>query len=328
MGPFETFSVKIILFDSLNNSEELSRHWEYRGRENMHKGKNMKTKLFGIGALLLLAHTSMAEPGGGCSSPSCYSSSTAVVAPKPVMTINHTVNSNSVISGVSIKDSINWDGLMKGYPGAEFFKRFQFLPGIQNLQFIPGPHILDEKQTDDKVVTSTRQSALIARVGVVQSPFSLMFKVEEKLRRCANSVISPESESGREPELNQWVPEEISDAYSGKTGECMKRASLKLTGPIAIYGTMPGSYTDRLLMLNLITLDWSIANDSAFKNTEIRSSFTIDRPDFPKAINKIVDWAQGSTLVKQAIAENPQQLTLLQVGRVLNAKNKQILQGL
>lgn len=266
-------------------------------------------------------------PTGGCV--------TSAPPPKPEVSVIHFVQPAFTRNDVTVKNSLNWDGLMSAYSGEEIFKRLQSLPGIQSLQFVPGEHVLDEKQTDKSLITSSRRSALIARVGVAQSPFSFMFRVEETLKRCADTTVVGDSTGAAitdsamdEKALSTWVTQAVSDDFNGKTSPCKKESKIKVTGPIAIYGSMPGNFTDRLLMLNQVSWEWSIGNDNVKTGTEIKTMFRVERPDFPAAINKILSWTQTPTVVSEIVLGSPQQLALRQIGRILKAKNQEILQGL
>ena len=71
-----------------------------------------------------------------------------------------------------------------------------------------------------------------------------------------------------------------------------------------------------------------LSTDYSKKDTQLDSFFQIDRPDFPVALQKLLKWTQGgSNPFSDIFLSNPQRNALVQIGRVLREKNKEILKG-
>lgn len=245
--------------------------------------------------------------------------------PTPELKLDYRLLADQVRVGIDVKDSNQWKGLMQAYPGEQFFKRIKGLPGIENIQFTPGNHQVQDDYYDKEVIFSKRDSSLMVRIQG-SAPFSMLFAVNESLKRCVADVSSHEDD---EEALDKWgEPSLYSNAMVGIESPCRVESSMTVSGPIAVYGTIPGNFTNRSLLMNQIVFSWSIKNDFSKKDTELDSSFKIARSDFPVALRKMLQWTQGaSTPFADIFMSNPQRNTLVQIGRVLTAKNKEILKG-
>ncbi|MEM7646731.1 MAG: hypothetical protein AAF203_07480, partial [Pseudomonadota bacterium] len=197
-----------------------------------------------------------------------YGGTSTTEAPKPEVEMTHTVSSTQVRNTVTVSDSLQWKGLMQAYAGKALFEKFAQIPGIENLQFIPGDHT-PESYYDKKIAASSRSSSLMVRISGA-TPFSMMFKVHEKLHRCAESASVQKDEDLDLWKLPGWEP-----SLDGVTATCSMESSVVVQGPIAIYGTVPGSFANRMLLLNQMKFEWRMKTDYSKKDTEIYSTFNI-----------------------------------------------------
>lgn len=279
--------------------------------------KSIKRSLILLSFLTFSASVGIAEPGHGSGTTSTAEKK------KPEMNLNFSISSNSVTSNHKIENSNQWSTMMQSYPAQQFFKRIQGLPGIENIHFTPGKHVVDESHFDKDVVHSDRESSLMVRVQGA-APFSMLFKVEETLSRCKTMVSGDEEE-----DLNKWGSPDWSDSLVDKKVPCRMESSMKITGPVAVYGTIPGNFANRALLLNQITLSWALKTSFNREDTELNSSFRTNRADFPVAVRKMLKWTMGNnTPYAEMFFENPHRNALVQIGRVLREKNQEILRGM
>ena len=145
------------------------------------------------------------------------------------------------------------------------------------------------------------------------TPLTMMFKVTESVKRCKSYL------------------EEIDDGEGGKMvtdkPACGAESTLSVAGPIAIYGTIPGAYSNKTLLLNQVTLYWKVGMNYSKEDTDIDSYFKAERADFPVAVEKIMTWSQAQPMFAEVFLSNPARNALVQVGRVLKTVNQEILKG-
>ena len=149
-------------------------------------------------ATILFATQVQAEPGHGDDGVSTRPK------PTPKLKLTHKIEASKVKVDIDIEDSLQWKGLLQAYPAKQFFDRIQGLPGIENIQFTPGKHSVQPEGYDKEVVISKRKSSLMVRVQG-SSPFSLLFSVEESLKRCKTTAMAQGNvHESKRPHCSLW----------------------------------------------------------------------------------------------------------------------------
>lgn len=244
--------------------------------------------------------------------PDRSSASTTTEAVKPKVTIDHKVHADKVSNDILIEDSTEWVPLMNRYLAPVVFEKIEALPGIENIQFFPGEEKVQDNYYDKTVVKLDRESNVVLRMAG-PTPLTMMFKVTESVKRCKSYL------------------EEIDDGEGGKMvtdkPACGAESTLSVAGPIAIYGTIPGAYSNKTLLLNQVTLYWKIGMNYSKEDTDMDSYFKAERADFPVAVEKVMTWSQAQPMFAEVFLSNPARNALVQVGRVLKTVNQEILKG-
>ncbi|MCB0377526.1 MAG: hypothetical protein KDD33_03460, partial [Bdellovibrionales bacterium] len=260
---------------------------------------------------LLFAIQCLAEPGGHHG----QTSSSNPISGKEVVKINHKVLADRVESEVIVENNTRWFPLTQKYAAKGLLKKIEGLPGIESIQFIEGKDEVEKDYWDKNIIKSTKESHAVLRMSG-PTPLSLMFKVSEELRKCSASAIAEANEDDNGGEDDYWSLDTTPHPEKEKA-PCNSLADVKVTGPIAVYGTIPGSLSNKLLLQNQLTYYWKVETGYSQKNSEVKSYFQADRTDFPQAVRRILEWSQAQPMFAEVFMDNPTRNALVQIGRVM-----------
>ena len=194
---------------------------------------------------------------------------------------------------------------MQGYLSKKLLKEIESLPGVKSVHPVFGK---EKKEKSWSFGEKKRNSHIMVQFDFV-TPVTMMFKMEEAYRICNPDDGSDDDDDDDE---EYYSREALSD--------CPLKSSVRIEGPIAVYGTFAGASNQEMLMQNQVLLEFSCGMNYGKTDTEVESTFVATRMDFNRALGQFLKWARWGSMLK-----NPSQIVIKQTGRSLKDINTNLL---
>lgn len=199
--------------------------------------------------------------------------------PKRITTYN--VQGTWVEASTKIKKNNEFDPLMRKYLLPTFAKALEGTPYINSVQFMEGKEVKGTTYEFLQYTEWSRKSHLVVALSV-PSRVSMMFEVNEELRRC---------------NVPEKTPAPICDDHSGCTtpsasGDCQLKSSLVVRGPIAVYGVHDSTANVRQLGRALRKQQYlrvALGKSSDKADVEMETRFDIDSVNWERNLFKFME---------------------------------------
>lgn len=223
--------------------------------------------------------------------------------------------SSATVTTVIKKASSEQEQLMRTYLFDALAKKLKQFPNVTAIEYTKNAQ--EEKSTSSysDTWTHTRKFPVMIHLAL-PTPVTLMMKVEESYHTCKSPAEKPKAYSG-------------GDDYSysdSSSVDCSLDATVKVTGPFAVYGNFASSLNVEKLLKDRQDLSFEVSRDYSDKTSvKIVSRFNINSELFDRGLIKFLEAfnvkledGSGDSITRNYI--------LVGIARVLRVNNERLVE--
>ena len=228
--------------------------------------------------------------------------------------------SSATVTTVIKKASSEKEKLMKSYLFEAIAEKLRSLPMVTSVEFNKEPK--GEITTNQWSDYWEHKRSYPVMVGLsLQTPVTMMLKVEETFRHCKS--LGEKAASATTP-IGSWGDYD-EGGTAGQTLECTLGSSVKITGPFAVYGNFASSTNMEKLLQEKQTISYDLSRDYSDKaNLKLEGKFNIESELFDRNLMKFLSGLNSAPANTEGIVTRNS--LLLGIARVLRVQNERMVE--